>query len=172
MLAGRDAHGSPTGLLADAAMALVSAHIPPPSLEERRRAFVAATQHALSKGITSVGAAGAPLPPVQLAPCVPACLPDCLLCAATPAEPCPSQPSPTWAQALALPPPQVHDMGRVAFIDGEEAAWDDLENIYAPAADAGELPLRLYSFVPLPTWCVLGGRAGLLACQASSRSLC
>lgn len=44
-------------------------------------------------------------------------------------------------------------MGRVAFHEGEEAAWEDLEQIYLPAADAGELPIRLYSFVPLPTWC-------------------
>jgi hypothetical protein len=50
---------------------------------------------------------------------------------------------------------QVHDMGRVAFQEGEEAAWEDLEQVYLPAADAGELPIRLYSFVPLMTWCVL-----------------
>ena len=42
-------------------------------------------------------------------------------------------------------------------MEGEEAAWEDLEQIYAPAADAGELPLRLYSFVPLPTWCAGAG---------------
>lgn len=47
---------------------------------------------------------------------------------------------------------QLHDMGRVAFMEGEEAAWEDLEEIYEPAADAGELPLRLYAFVPLTTW--------------------
>lgn len=45
-------------------------------------------------------------------------------------------------------------MGRLAFVEGEEAAWEDLEQIYLPAADAGDLPLRLYSFVPLTTWWV------------------
>ena len=49
---------------------------------------------------------------------------------------------------------QVHDMGRVAFQDGEEAAWEDLNLIYIPAADAGELPIRISSFVPLSTWYV------------------
>lgn len=37
-------------------------------------------------------------------------------------------------------------------MEGEEAAWDDLEHVYLPAADAGALPLRLYAFVPLPSW--------------------
>lgn len=39
-------------------------------------------------------------------------------------------------------------------MEGEEAAWEDLEEIYIPAANEGRLPLRLYSFVPLTTWCV------------------
>jgi hypothetical protein len=43
-------------------------------------------------------------------------------------------------------------MGRVAFLEGEEAAWEDLQDIYVPAADEGRLPLRVYSFVPLTTW--------------------
>lgn len=46
----------------------------------------------------------------------------------------------------------VHDMGRIAYMEGEEAAWSDLEEVYAPAADAGALPLRVYAFVALPTW--------------------
>jgi hypothetical protein len=45
-----------------------------------------------------------------------------------------------------------HDMGRVAFQEGEEAAWDDLEGVYVPAADDGALRVRLYAFVPLSTW--------------------
>ncbi|GAB4817570.1 hypothetical protein N2152v2_004616 [Parachlorella kessleri] len=95
----RDGQGEPTGLLADNAMTLVMAHIPPVSLQQRQAAFTAATQHALAQGIT-----------------------------------------------------MVHDMGRLAFQEGEEAAWEDLEGIYLPAADAGDLPLRLYSFVALTTW--------------------
>ena len=30
--------------------------------------------------------------------------------------------------------------------------WDTLEEVYLPAADKGELPLRVFSMVPLPTW--------------------
>jgi len=46
-------------------------------------------------------------------------------------------------------------------MEGEEAAWEDLEEIYIPAANEGRLPLRLYSFVPLTTWWVGdGGAAG------------
>jgi hypothetical protein len=41
---------------------------------------------------------------------------------------------------------------RLAFQEGEEAAWEDLEDIYVPAANEGRLPLRIYAFVPLPTW--------------------
>ena len=41
---------------------------------------------------------------------------------------------------------------RVAFQEGEEAAWEDLEHIYVPAANEGRLPLRVYAFVALPTW--------------------
>jgi predicted amidohydrolase YtcJ len=46
----------------------------------------------------------------------------------------------------------VHCMGRVAFMEGEEAAWQDLEQVLLPAADGGALPLRVYALVPLPTW--------------------
>ena len=31
-------------------------------------------------------------------------------------------------------------------------AWDTLEHVYMPAADAGLLPVRLLAMVPLPTW--------------------
>ena len=41
---------------------------------------------------------------------------------------------------------------RLAFQEGEEAAWEDLEASYVPAANEGRLPLRIYAFVPLPTW--------------------
>ncbi|KAL4431236.1 hypothetical protein ABPG75_006492 [Micractinium tetrahymenae] len=93
------ADGQPSGLLTDAAIQLVSVHIPPLSVSERRRAFEAAVQHALSLGIT-----------------------------------------------------MVHDLSRIAFLEGEEAAWEDLEEVYVPAANEGRLPLRIHSFVPLTTW--------------------
>ncbi|KAL4419238.1 hypothetical protein ABPG77_001176 [Micractinium sp. CCAP 211/92] len=95
----RGPDGSPSGLLTDAAIQLVSTHIPPLSVDERRQAFEMATQHALSRGITT-----------------------------------------------------VHDLGRIAFMEGEEAAWEDLEGVYVPAANEGRLPLRIHSFVPLTTW--------------------
>lgn len=40
----------------------------------------------------------------------------------------------------------------IAFMEGEEAAWQDLEEIYVPAVNAGRLPLRVVAFVALPTW--------------------
>eukprot|EP00890_Picochlorum_soloecismus_P001804 jgi/Picsp_1/2624/NSC_00854-R1_amidohydrolase family protein len=46
----------------------------------------------------------------------------------------------------------VHDMGRVAFEVGHEAALDDLQNIYMPAARSGDLKIRLRSFVSLHVW--------------------
>jgi len=46
----------------------------------------------------------------------------------------------------------VHDMGRVAFEVGHEAALDDLQNIYMPAARNGDLKIRLRSFVSLHVW--------------------
>lgn len=50
----RDAAGEPTGILKDAAMALVSSKIPGPSHAERLAATRAATDHAASLGVTSV----------------------------------------------------------------------------------------------------------------------
>jgi predicted amidohydrolase YtcJ len=49
----RDAGGEPTGLLKDAAMALVTAVIPPPSIEERVAAARAALREAARFGVTS-----------------------------------------------------------------------------------------------------------------------
>jgi hypothetical protein len=46
--------GEPTGLLKDAAMGLVTRHIPPPSPSEKLAAARAATAHAASLGVTSV----------------------------------------------------------------------------------------------------------------------
>lgn len=46
--------GEPTGILKDAAMALVNAVIPSPSFEEKLAAARAATRHAASLGVTSV----------------------------------------------------------------------------------------------------------------------
>lgn len=62
--------------------------------------------------------------------------------------------SPLSLQHTAAPPRTPHrsHLNRVAFIDGAHAAWQDLEEIYAPAAAEGRLPLRVYAFVPLPLW--------------------
>jgi hypothetical protein len=49
----------------------------------------------------------------------------------------------------------VHDMGRTPFSDGAEASWDDLLEVYVPAAERGELPIRIYAFVPLESWHVV-----------------
>ncbi|HEU4889818.1 MAG TPA: amidohydrolase [Thermoanaerobaculia bacterium] len=49
----RDAEGEPTGLLKDAAMAIVSAVIPPPSVDERVAAARAALREAARFGVTS-----------------------------------------------------------------------------------------------------------------------
>lgn len=49
----RDANGEPTGLLKDAAMSLVTAVIPPPSIDERVAAARAALREAARFGVTS-----------------------------------------------------------------------------------------------------------------------
>lgn len=51
---GRDARGEPTGILKDAAMALVEKIIPPPTRAEKLAAARAATEHAAALGVTSV----------------------------------------------------------------------------------------------------------------------
>jgi len=43
----------------------------------------------------------------------------------------------------------VHDMGRVAFTEGDYAAFDDLQNVYLPAVDSGNLNIRLRAFVSI-----------------------
>ena len=51
----RDPTGTPTGILREsAAVALINAKIPPPSLEDRRHALELSIQDALSNGVTSV----------------------------------------------------------------------------------------------------------------------
>ena len=51
----RDASGNPTGILREAAAsAMVYGKVPPPTLEERRRAYEVAIADALSHGVTSV----------------------------------------------------------------------------------------------------------------------
>lgn len=43
----------------------------------------------------------------------------------------------------------VCDMGSI----GEaEEVWEGLEQVYMPAADMGELPIRVFAMVPLTTW--------------------
>ncbi|KAI8464094.1 MAG: amidohydrolase family-domain-containing protein [Monoraphidium minutum] len=51
----------------------------------------------------------------------------------------------------------VVDLGRSPFAD-QGASWADLEEVYDVLADAGELPLRVYAFVPLDYWGALAAR--------------
>ena len=46
----------------------------------------------------------------------------------------------------------VHDMGRPPFLGGHEHAWADLLGPLMTAADRGELPVRVASYMPLATW--------------------
>ena len=46
--------GEPTGILKDDAMALVSRHIPEPTMSEKKRAALTALKHAASLGVTSI----------------------------------------------------------------------------------------------------------------------
>lgn len=47
----------------------------------------------------------------------------------------------------------VCDMG---YIGEVEEVWEALEQVYMPAADKGELPIRVFAMVPLTTWyCLL-----------------
>ncbi|KAK7283947.1 hypothetical protein RIF29_13697 [Crotalaria pallida] len=50
----RTANGEPTGLLVDSAMKLVTSHIPKDSVDDRREAMLRASNHALSRGVTTV----------------------------------------------------------------------------------------------------------------------
>jgi predicted amidohydrolase YtcJ len=55
------------------------------------------------------------------------------------------------AYALSRGVTSVVDMGRALFAD-VEASWRDLEQVYSPAADAGQMPIRVRAFVPLAQW--------------------
>ncbi len=52
-------------------------------------------------------------------------------------------------------PPTLHK--RSPFAD-QGASWSDLEEVYDPMADAGQLPVRVYAFVPLEQWGALATR--------------
>ncbi|PSQ55180.1 MAG: amidohydrolase [Bacteroidetes bacterium QH_10_64_37] len=54
----RDETGTPTGVLIDAAMALVTDHIPPPDEAQRECALATALRHTARRGITSLHDAG------------------------------------------------------------------------------------------------------------------
>ncbi|DBA97126.1 hypothetical protein WJX77_007862 [Trebouxia sp. C0004] len=43
----------------------------------------------------------------------------------------------------------VCDMGSIGEV---EEVWEALEQVYMPAADKGELPIRVFAMVPLATW--------------------
>ncbi|KAG2447703.1 hypothetical protein HYH02_007163 [Chlamydomonas schloesseri] len=55
------------------------------------------------------------------------------------------------ALALSRGVTSVVDMGRYPFSD-EGSSWRDLQEVYLPAAESGELPLRLVANVPLSSW--------------------
>jgi len=61
----RGAHGEPTGVLVDAAMALVEDHIPAPPPSERDRALSAALGHTAERGITGLHDAGVDLDTIR-----------------------------------------------------------------------------------------------------------
>jgi hypothetical protein len=61
----RDAAGRPTGVLVDAAMALVEDHMPPPTDAQQDRALRTALAHTARHGITSVHDAGVELPKIR-----------------------------------------------------------------------------------------------------------
>lgn len=46
----------------------------------------------------------------------------------------------------------VVDMGEPALNIDDTAAWDDLNEVFLPMADAGELPIRVHTHVPLALW--------------------
>jgi len=46
----------------------------------------------------------------------------------------------------------VHDMGRVSFVEGDFASFEDLQNIYIPAVDSGSFLIRMQAFVSLKAW--------------------
>ncbi|MFO8099688.1 MAG: amidohydrolase [Salinibacter sp.] len=54
----RDADGTPTGVLVDAAMGLVEDHLPPPTAKQRERALSTALDHAARHGLTGLHDAG------------------------------------------------------------------------------------------------------------------
>jgi len=61
----RDADGRPTGVLIDAAMALVEDRIPPPKDSQRKRALSAALRHTAQHGITGLHDAGVDLDTIR-----------------------------------------------------------------------------------------------------------
>lgn len=46
----------------------------------------------------------------------------------------------------------VHDMGRVSFVEGDFASFDDLQNVYIPSVDSGLFLIRMNAFVSLKAW--------------------
>jgi predicted amidohydrolase YtcJ len=54
----RDEHGEPTGVVREAALQMVQAHIPQPTIEQCKQALILAGEDFISKGVTSVAEAG------------------------------------------------------------------------------------------------------------------
>jgi predicted amidohydrolase YtcJ len=86
--------------------------------------------------------------------------------------------------ALARGVTAVGDMGRAPFAGGDaSASWDDLEQLYSPAADADaaadeaaealpstpQLPIRVAAYLPLETWPRLAARVEARGSVASGR---
>ena len=61
----RDADGTPTGVLVDAAMALVEDHLPSPTAAQKERALSTALRHAAQHGITGLHDAGVDLDTIR-----------------------------------------------------------------------------------------------------------
>lgn len=72
------------------------------------------------------------------------------------------------AHALSRGVTTVVDMGRALFADAE-ASWRDLEQVYIPSADSGQLPIRVRSFVPLAQW---GRLATKVVAQVNTEPFC
>ncbi|KAG2430260.1 hypothetical protein HXX76_010358 [Chlamydomonas incerta] len=68
------------------------------------------------------------------------------------------------ALALSRGVTSVVDMGRYPFSD-EGSSWRDLQEVYLPAMESGELPVRLVANVPLSSWDRLQAWVALRAAQ-------
>ena len=66
----------------------------------------------------------------------------------------------------------VCDLGRPPFNGRAQSAWEDLEDLLIPAAEAGQLPIRVVSYMPLATWCVRTESTSVGCPSSAPPSLC